>query len=250
MTTWILKLQRIYTQNKWWTNLSPWKQTVKLNNPQLIYLHFYSIFLWTMSILSKILIPLLKDGLDRREKSHHGVKQINNTTQLYILDGTSTGRMISPLPESWISLSKMESKHISLWYTPNNIRVFVTREEPWSMSLRLRLCVIQIYAIHPDYQIQFISIFNSFGVLVAETLVINISDVDECTTTPCFNNGKCSNNRGGYTCQCTEGFRGNRCQEGQSILRHPRCINIISHSFRALKNECDWKLWKTQSNTF
>ena len=41
-------------------------------------------------------------------------------------------------------------------------------------------------------------------------------DVDECTWTPCENNATCINNNGSYTCNCSDGWEGNHCDEGMT----------------------------------
>lgn len=43
----------------------------------------------------------------------------------------------------------------------------------------------------------------------------SITDVDECLTEPCVNDGMCLNILGSYVCQCKEGFSGPRCEQGE-----------------------------------
>ena len=38
------------------------------------------------------------------------------------------------------------------------------------------------------------------------------TDIDECLSNPCANNGSCENVRNGFICDCLDGFSGSRCQ--------------------------------------
>lgn len=41
-------------------------------------------------------------------------------------------------------------------------------------------------------------------------------DVDECEITElCKHNGTCINNNGSYICNCTDGWQGHHCEDGQ-----------------------------------
>ena len=42
------------------------------------------------------------------------------------------------------------------------------------------------------------------------------TDVDECIEMPglCLNNGKCVNGQGNFTCNCTDGYMGEYCENG------------------------------------
>lgn len=43
-------------------------------------------------------------------------------------------------------------------------------------------------------------------------------DIDECAISfPCQNNGTCVNNNGSYVCECTEGYMGRHCNEGNPL---------------------------------
>ena len=39
--------------------------------------------------------------------------------------------------------------------------------------------------------------------------LIYFVDVDECLTSPCDDNGECTNNVGNFTCECSIGYSGN-----------------------------------------
>ena len=41
------------------------------------------------------------------------------------------------------------------------------------------------------------------------------SDIDECQSQPCQNNGTCQNLAGGYLCNCKAGFSGFNCESGE-----------------------------------
>jgi hypothetical protein len=41
----------------------------------------------------------------------------------------------------------------------------------------------------------------------------SISDIDQCTDTPCQNNGTCTNNVSSYSCQCEDGYTGTTCDD-------------------------------------
>lgn len=47
---------------------------------------------------------------------------------------------------------------------------------------------------------------------------IYFPDIDECAVSfPCQNNGTCVNNNGSYVCECTDGYMGRHCKEGNPL---------------------------------
>ena len=44
-----------------------------------------------------------------------------------------------------------------------------------------------------------------------------LTDIDECLTSPCMNNGTCFNSYGGYYCRCPKGWIGDNCLQGKSF---------------------------------
>ena len=42
-----------------------------------------------------------------------------------------------------------------------------------------------------------------------------LSDINECDSDPCQNNGHCNNLRGSYQCACPSGYLGTNCQSGK-----------------------------------
>jgi hypothetical protein len=41
----------------------------------------------------------------------------------------------------------------------------------------------------------------------------------------CFNNGTCSNEPGGYSCQCEDYYLGSHCERKHICLEHSPCLN-------------------------
>lgn len=41
-----------------------------------------------------------------------------------------------------------------------------------------------------------------------------IPDINECVSSPCYNNGSCINTQGSYDCECVEGWQDKNCHKG------------------------------------
>lgn len=41
-----------------------------------------------------------------------------------------------------------------------------------------------------------------------------IPDINECVSSPCYNNGSCINTQGSYNCECVEGWQDENCHKG------------------------------------
>ena len=44
------------------------------------------------------------------------------------------------------------------------------------------------------------------------------SDINECSSSPCENGGSCTDHVNGFTCQCQQGFVGERCQSSKQYV--------------------------------
>ena len=42
----------------------------------------------------------------------------------------------------------------------------------------------------------------------------NTTDINECASAPCQNDGTCTDNINGYTCTCRDGYEGSNCETG------------------------------------
>ena len=45
------------------------------------------------------------------------------------------------------------------------------------------------------------------------------SDINECESSPCLNNGACTDRINAFSCSCPPGFSGNRCEIGQDSVK-------------------------------
>ena len=56
----------------------------------------------------------------------------------------------------------------------------------------------------------------------------NIVDVDECSSQPCQNNGRCLNGIAQYSCRCIEGYAGTNCEQSMYANMDPYAVNCLS----------------------
>ena len=74
---------------------------------------------------------------------------------------------------------------------------------------RRQYCSVQNYSTYCNFNVMLISVFQN------EVLhCFRISDVDECSATPCKNDGVCTNLVNDYSCKCTARFEGKDCSNG------------------------------------
>lgn len=68
---------------------------------------------------------------------------------------------------------------------------------------------------------------------------LKCSDIDECRTNPCTNNGVCTNTKGSYLCTCSPGWTSSNCQDGKMhFLNHSKWCAYYKGNVRF-----DSKLW-------
>ena len=53
-----------------------------------------------------------------------------------------------------------------------------------------------------------------------------LSEIDECYSLPCVNDGKCQDQIGGYVCACNFAYTGKNCEQGKERNKHytPSCM--------------------------
>ena len=54
-----------------------------------------------------------------------------------------------------------------------------------------------------------------------------LTEIDECLSDPCLNDGTCLDEINGYTCQCIDGFTDAQCQTSLYFLCHCKSTNNL-----------------------
>ena len=49
---------------------------------------------------------------------------------------------------------------------------------------------------------------------VLKEVLINVLDINECSSSPCHNNGTCFDHVNSYQCNCVPGYTGSNCEIG------------------------------------
>ena len=49
-------------------------------------------------------------------------------------------------------------------------------------------------------------------------IAFNFADIDECVNHTCANSGSCIDGVNKYSCNCSVGYTGNRCETGMAVL--------------------------------
>ena len=69
------------------------------------------------------------------------------------------------------------------------------------------------------------------------------SDINECNSNPCENNGNCTDGMNGYSCECVSGFNGSKCEISKEVA-----ISAVSEYSRSkLLYIHEWQKVKTSS---
>jgi hypothetical protein len=50
-----------------------------------------------------------------------------------------------------------------------------------------------------------------------------ITDIDDCSTNPCGDNGACQDGVATYSCTCTDGYEGDNCETSRDSVRGRVC---------------------------
>ena len=98
------------------------------------------------------------------------------------------------------------------------IHFIFLRTPNWSAHVRKFVCIFinWFYAVYSYVYTTVIFPMNpSFlQVLQGRAVWFSFSDVDECKSVPCLNNGECIDGPNKYTCDCRPGWTGTNCQTG------------------------------------
>ena len=80
---------------------------------------------------------------------------------------------------------------------------------------------------------------NELAIFVITCSFISFSllGIDECASEPCQNNGTCVDRVGMYTCNCTSGYTGDRCETSESIMLL-LCVDFMLLLFLLDIDEC------------
>ena len=84
-----------------------------------------------------------------------------------------------------------------------------------SSLLLTHFCVI----LEP--QVTYNNTYRFVGVL---EIVLPISDIDECVSSPCQNGGTCIDDVNSYTCLCAPGYSGVNCNGGERLVRFAESV--------------------------
>ena len=52
---------------------------------------------------------------------------------------------------------------------------------------------------------------------IVTIIFLCISDINECSSSPCENGGSCTDSVNGYTCSCVLSYTGKHCETGENF---------------------------------
>ena len=76
------------------------------------------------------------------------------------------------------------------------------------------------------------------------------TEIDECYSSPCHNQGTCMDNANGYKCTCHGGYTGEHCETGRCFSSHIEWIfqsKLLFLIFSVCDEETQW-FWKCLNN--
>ena len=91
----------------------------------------------------------------------------------------------------------------------------LTVERFWVQNKMLKICLCKY--------------LNTYIFICHYSFIIFPLDINECESSPCLNNGTCTDRGNGFNCSCPPGFSGNRCEIGEL------CLAVILVLFISLK---------------
>ena len=119
---------------------------------------------------------------------------------------------------------------MSCW-VKDNFNIFVLHGHPylgascWIMSLSDQgVVILYVRLTSPNSRLMFV-------------LIIFYIDINECASNPCENAGQCVDGVASFTCRCTAGFRGTRCEESELRLG-PMMTSSNGNIFRITGHLC------------
>ena len=71
-------------------------------------------------------------------------------------------------------------------------------------------------------------------------LLISNTDINDCASHPCENNGTCTDGVKGFNCSCAKGFNGIRCERGNRKVRDNITTPIFCMSSKTTMFTSEW----------
>ena len=140
---------------------------------------------------------------------------------------------------------------VSIWSTNIDVNVLPAGLRPYALSVSKKniYCRSLIIAVFVNWEQKFIklpiilSCWDALCIMVLECSYFcsNTTDINECASAPCQNDGTCTDNINGYTCTCRDGYEGSNCETGlwMEITIHV-CL-ILNLTLKAYWNLYHWK---------
>jgi hypothetical protein len=86
---------------------------------------------------------------------------------------------------------------------------------------------IELFFNHDDFIVSFVSChYPLYMKKYNGNTFCLAADISECSSNPCQNGGRCTDQVNGYSCTCVAGYNGNRCQNSELLAMF--CFVILS----------------------